>query len=272
MLSFFSWYLLLTLLGWLTFPIAYYLFPALADRGYTLARAFGLLIWGYVFWLFASLGIAQNDLGGLLLGLLILGSLSAWAFVKCKSEIIQWTRSNRRLIFTTEILFLVAFGLMTLFRAANPEIIGTEKPMELMFINGIMNSPVFPPRDLWLSGYSISYYYFGYVMASMLGIFTGTPATMAFNLMVALIFGLSAVGAYGILYNLLANHQLQITNNQSKIVNRQSLALSLPLLSCFWSPTLKVSSTYCIAKDFSGHSIQMALLHPASGHGLISRI
>src|SRR5215208_7308996 len=82
-----------------------------------------------------------------------------------------------------------------------------ETPMELMFINGIMNSPTFPPRDLWLSGYSISYYYFGYVMASMLALFTGTPATMAFNLMIALVFGLSAVGAYGILYNLLANYR-----------------------------------------------------------------
>src|SRR5439155_20343804 len=85
-----------------------------------------------------------------------------------------------------------------------PEILGTEKPMELMMINGIMNSPTFPPRDLWLSGYSISYYHFGYVMTSMLAIFTGVPATLAFNLMIALIFGLSAIGAYGVLYNLLA--------------------------------------------------------------------
>ena len=217
MTAFFSWYLLILLLGWLTFPLAYYLFPALADRGYTLSRAFGLLIWGYVFWLFASLGIAQNDLGGLLLGLVILGGLSAWAFVRCRSEIIEWTQSNRRLILATEILFLVAFGLMTFFRAANPEIVGTEKPMELMFINGIMNSPAFPPRDLWLSGYSISYYYFGYVMASMLAIFTGTSATMAFNLMIALIFGLSAVGAYGILYNLLAHYKFPITGDQHSI-------------------------------------------------------
>jgi YYY domain-containing protein len=222
MLSFFSWYILITLLGGLTFPLAYYLFPGLADRGYTLSRALGLLIWGYVFWLFASLGVAQNDLGGLLLGLIILGGLSAWAFVKCKPEIIQWTQSNRRLILVTEVLFLAAFGLMTFFRAANPEITGTEKPMELMFINGIMNSPAFPPRDLWLSGYSISYYYFGYVMAAMLAMFTGTPATIAFNLMVPLIFSLSVVGAYGILYNLLANNQLQITNHKSSAINRQS--------------------------------------------------
>jgi YYY domain-containing protein len=207
MTAFISWYLLITLLGWLTFPLAYCIFPALADRGYTLARAFGLLIWGYAFWLFASLGIAQNDIGGLLLGLVILGGLSAWLFVNRKLEIGSWLGENRRLILTTEILFLVTFGLMAFFRAANPEIVGTEKPMELMFINGIMNSPTFPPRDLWLSGYSISYYYFGYVMAALLAMFTGVPATMAFNLMIALIFGLSAVGAYGILYNLLTMHQ-----------------------------------------------------------------
>jgi YYY domain-containing protein len=207
MSGFLSWYILITLLGWITFPLAYRLFPALSDRGYTLSRALGLLIWGYVFWLFASLGIAQNDMGGLLLGLVILAGLSAWAIVNRKSEIVNWLSENRRLILTTEILFLLAFAVMALIRSANPEIVGTEKPMELMMIHGILNSPTFPPRDLWLSGYSISYYYFGYVMTSMLAMITGVPATMAFNLMIALVFSLSAVGAYGILYNLLANHR-----------------------------------------------------------------
>jgi YYY domain-containing protein len=235
MTAFLSWYLLITILGWLTLPLAYYLFPALTDRGYTFSRALGLLVWGYVFWLLASFGIAQNDIGGLLLGLVILGGLSAWAFINCRSEIINWFNENRRLIITTESLFLLAFGFMAFVRAANPEIVGTEKPMELMFINGILNSPTFPPRDLWLSGYSISYYYFGYVMASMLAMFTGVPGTMAFNLMVSLIFGLSAVGAYGILYNLLANYRLPITNlpitnSQSSIENRKPSIIT-PLLA-----------------------------------------
>ena len=273
MTAFISWYLLITVLGWLTFPLAHRLFSALSDRGYILSRAFGLLIWGYVFWLSASLGIAQNDLGGLLLGLVILGSLSVWAFVNQKSELTNWLQSNRRLVITTEILFLVAFGLMASFRAANPEIVGTEKPMELMFINGIMNSPAFPPRDLWLSGYSISYYYFGYVMASMLAIFTGTPATMAFNLMIALIFGLSAVGAYGVLYNLLAQNPLQTTRHKSSTVTRQSSVFSPLLAPSFFSfsLTLKDFWMYCIAKDFSGFSIRMALPPRVSGHGSTSR-
>ncbi len=207
MSSLFSWYLLITFLGWLTFPLAYKLFPALSDRGYTLSRAFGLLVWGYIFWIFASLGLAQNDIGGLLLGLIVLGSLSAWAYFTSPAPrhlpLYDWLKQNKSLILTTELLFLLAFAFMAFVRSANPEIVGTEKPMELMMINGIMNSPTFPPRDLWLSGYSISYYHFGYVMTSMLAKFTSVPATMAFNLMLALVFSLSAIGAYGILYNLL---------------------------------------------------------------------
>ena len=215
MTSFLTWYILITLLGWITFPLAYRLLPALKDRGYTLSRALGLLIWGYVFWLFGSLGIAQNDMGGLLLGLVILGGLSAWGIVNRKSEVIHWLDENRRLILTAELLFLFAFAFMAFVRSANPEIVGTEKPMELMMIHGILNSPVFPPRDLWLSGYSISYYYFGYVMTSMLAMFTGTPATMAFNLMIALIFALCALGAYGILYNLLRTAQSSEVEDQT---------------------------------------------------------
>jgi YYY domain-containing protein len=224
MSGFFAWYVLITLLGWLTFPLAYCLFPALRDRGYTLSRALGLLIWGYVFWLFASLGIAQNDMGGLLLGLVVLGGLSIWAFLSLQSPVsnsplLSFLKSNRRLIIVAEVLFFLAFVLMAFIRSANPEIVGTEKPMELMMIHGILNSPTFPPRDLWLSGYSISYYYFGYVMTSMLAMFTGVPATMAFNLMIALVFALSAVGAYGILYNLLANHRKTFQQDELPITD-----------------------------------------------------
>ena len=240
MTAFISWYILITLLGWITFPLAYRLFPALVDRGYTLSRAFGLMIWGFVFWLFATLGIAQNDIGGLLLGLMVLGGLSVWAFtakheshstdimVNDLLSTISWIKENTKLIITTEILFLVAFGFMAFFRSANPEILGTEKPMELMFINGIMNSPAFPPRDLWLSGYSISYYYFGYVMTAMLATFTGVPATMAFNLMLALVFGLAAVGAYGILYNLLA--MPRTANGESQTLKKTRSSFFFPLL------------------------------------------
>ena len=73
-------------------------------------------------------------------------------------------------------------------RAGNPELDGTERPMELMFINSILRSQTFPPHDSWLSGYAISYYYFGYVMTAMLAKLAGLTGSVAHNLMTSLIF------------------------------------------------------------------------------------
>jgi YYY domain-containing protein len=221
MTAFFSWYILITLLGWLTFPLAYRLFPALMDRGYTLARAAGLLVWGFAFWWLSTLGFVHNDVSGLVLALFVLAGLSAWALfgidggrrtedggsrssVFGPRSLFVWLRQNWKVILTTEILFLLSFAFLAFIRSANPDILGTEKPMELAFINGILRSPTFPPRDPWLSGYAISYYYFGYVLTAMLARMTSVPGTLAFNLMLALVFALASIGAYGILYNLLA--------------------------------------------------------------------
>jgi YYY domain-containing protein len=229
--SFFFWYFLITILGWLTFPLAYTLFPALADRGYTLSRAAGLLIWSYLFWLFASLGVAQNDTGGIMLALVILVVLSAISIVYRPqgSSIVDFVKTNLALILTTEILFLAAFSFLAFVRSANPELISTEKPMELAFINGILRSPAFPPQDPWLSGYAISYYYFGYVMTAMLARLSNINGSMAHNLMLSLIFALGAVGSYGILYNLLT--QLRITNYKLQIESHAPRPMLLALLS-----------------------------------------
>ena len=219
MLQFIIWYITITILGLLTFPLAYRLLPALADRGYALSRSLGLLIWAFVFWLAVSLGISQNTVGGLLLALAVLAGLSVWANWRVEQTpgttdgasarrftlqpVFDWLKSNLRYIFSIEILFLLAFVALAFVRANNPDLTGTEKPMEIAFINAIVHSPSFPPHDPWLSGYAISYYYFGYVMTAMLAEITATVGSVAFNLMISLVFALSAIGAYGLLYNLL---------------------------------------------------------------------
>ena len=199
------WYVMLVLLGWLAFPLAYRLFPSLTDRGFTFSRIVGMLLWGYIFWLMASLGILRNDPGGLLFALCVLLLLSGWALRGIHlGELVSWLREHKRLVIVTELLFLCAFGVWAAVRAANPEILATEKPMELAFINAILRSPTFPPHDPWLSGYAISYYYFGYVMVAMLAKLGGVPGGVAFNLGICMVFAMSALGAYGMVYNLLA--------------------------------------------------------------------
>jgi YYY domain-containing protein len=226
--SFFLWYFTITLLGWIAFPIAYRLLPLLPDRGYTLSRALGLLVWGFIFWLLASLGVLQNSVSGVTLALFLLAGLTAWAaWGKRFHEMWGWILSHKKLVLVSEGVFLAAFAVWAFVRAANPDISGTEKPMELAFINAILRSPAFPPNDPWLSGYAISYYYFGYVIVTLLIRVTGVDSGIAFNLAVALWFALTALGAYGLVFNLL--QMWQVRSNKGERWGLYSLPLLGPV-------------------------------------------
>lgn len=205
MISLLLWYGVLAALGWAIFPIVFKLLPGLAERGFTLTRTFGLLLWGYIFWILGTMGILENNRPGILFSLFVLLCASGWMVWKTGwEEIREWLRENRPVIITAEILFLAAFLAWGFVRANNPEIMGTEKPMELAFINAIQRSADFPPHDPWMSGYSISYYYFGYLLVAMLATLTATAGSVAFNLGNVMVFSLTAITAYGLVYNLAA--------------------------------------------------------------------
>jgi len=205
MLDFIAWYVLVTALGWIVFPLLYRVLPNIPGRGFTFSKIFGLLFWGYFYWILGRLGFTANNLAGLVFTLLlVIGSTLLILKKKGAKDLLEWIRSNWQLIITTEVLFLVTFAGWALIRSLNPEIQGTEKPMELAFINAILHSETLPPNDPWLSGYAISYYYFGYLLVAMIAKFTGTLGSIAFNLGVSLTFALAAVGSFGTLYNLLA--------------------------------------------------------------------
>lgn len=200
-----SWYLVISLVGIGALPLAYRFFNRLPGRGLTLARPLGLLIWAYLFWLFNSLGILQNDPGGQIAafaGLLLISYLTTRGGKF--NEMRAWLKAARRDIWISEALFLVFFIGWALVRGMNPEAAYTEKPMELAFINSILRSPTFPPQDPWLSGYAISYYYFGYVMIAMLTRITGVAASVGFNLTSALWFAMTAAALYGVVYDITA--------------------------------------------------------------------
>ena len=202
-----GWWFITTLAGVAIFPLLFRLMPALADHGYTLARTAGVMFVGFIFWFLASVGLLQNDPSSIVFAWLLVILCSVVAWLKWDErpsvqELKAWGRENLPLIIITEVLFLVAFFAWAFIRAHNPEITSTEKPMEMMFINGIRNSATFPPQDPWLSGYSISYYYFGYVIAAGLADLSGISTGLAFNLTNALLFALTAVGAFGVTYNL----------------------------------------------------------------------
>jgi YYY domain-containing protein len=205
LLPFFAWYLAAVAAGIVALPLSFQLFRHLPDRGYTFAKALGLLATGWVFWFLGSLGFLRNDVSGVLFAALVVGAGGLlWLGRPGLATLRGWLSQQRGLVLGTEALFLGSFALMAFVRAHNPDIQGTEKPMEFMFINSILRSPAFPAHDAWLSGHAISYYYFGYVIIAALAHLTTTASSVAFNLGLALLFALTAAGAHGVVLNLIA--------------------------------------------------------------------
>jgi len=170
----FRWWTVVMVVGVLATPLTLLVLKRLPDRGYAFVKLVGLLVVGYVFWLLGSLGFLDNNLGGILVALMVLGGLSFWSYRRLKAEdtngqpVIPWIKENWRYVLIAELVFALVFAVWTCVRAQNPAIMGTEKPMEFAFLNSLGRSPDFPPLDPWMSGFAISYYYFGYVIASVI--------------------------------------------------------------------------------------------------------
>jgi YYY domain-containing protein len=199
------WYAAIEIAGWLAFPLTDRFFRSLPDRGYTLSKLVGCLGVSYFFWVLGSLGIMRMDAGGLAASGAIMAAIGVfWLGVRRRRDLRAWLGDNRRYVIAVEILSLLAFTAFAYMRAHTPEILGTEKPMEFMFLNAILRSGSFPAHDAWLSGYAISYYHFGYIMIAALALATGTPSAIAFNLGLATLFALAALSSSGMALNLIA--------------------------------------------------------------------
>jgi YYY domain-containing protein len=92
-------------------------------------------------------------------------------------------------------LFWASTGVFLLIRAVGPAILGAEKFMDLAFLNSLARYPGMPPADPWMSGKTINYYYWGYLMAAAQAKLSGVPPLSAYNLAVATFAGYSFVSA-----------------------------------------------------------------------------
>jgi len=207
LLPFITWWLLLQLFGLVGLPMAFRLLGNLPDRGYVFARPLGLLLTGYLLWLGGSLGFWQNGAGGTLIAMLLVAGLGVWLYLSRPDKdvsIVSWLRAHSTYWLAVEVLFAVALLAWIVYKAYNPnlETAGGEKWMEIAFINATLRSDNFPPQDPWLSGFGISYYYFGYVLMAMVTRLSGLPAASAFNLFIPTLFALTLTGAFSLVYNL----------------------------------------------------------------------
>ncbi len=221
----FIWWFWVQIIGLIALPLSWWAFRPLPDRGYTLSKALGLLVWGYLLWLGATVGVFSNTMGGALFALAGVAALSYFAGREGlradengERPLLRWLVEHRSLILIAEGLFLLAFLAWAYVRAQSPDIAtaGGEKFMEIAFINGILTSRRFPPHDPWLAGYAISYYYFGYVMVAGLIQLSRVPAAVGFNVGFASWFALTVLSAFGVVGNLVGLAGQRFTDKSAR--------------------------------------------------------
>ena len=208
-----AWFIVLELIGLLSLPITLLVFRRLADRGYILGKAIGLLLVSWGGWLFASLRLAPFTWWELLIVVALMALVSFAIFTRHRLEFQRFALTRWRLILLEEGLFWIFFAIMLVIRMHNPDLwhpyLGGEKPMDLAYLTAIVRTPYFPAYDPWFAGGYINYYYFGFVFVATLIHLTGVVPYVAYNLAVPTFFAMTALGGFSIVLNFAVRWQDQ---------------------------------------------------------------
>jgi YYY domain-containing protein len=191
------WYGVLIAITWPLAPLAFWLGNRLPDRGAAIARPLAMLVAVFPAWFLASTGGIAFGAPAVWATILVIGA-AAWGWLLWRGGFDwSWARAMLVVEAASLLLFTAYIGL----RGFTPEILGTEKPMDVAFLASSARTTVMPPADPWFAGEPINYYYLGYLLQGMVARLAGVAPWVAFNLALATIFSLTIVGAFGIGWN-----------------------------------------------------------------------
>ena len=196
------WLLAIELIGLAAFPIAFLLFRNLPDHGFSVVKPLVLVAGPYALWVLGITHLAPVSRPAIIVAfsfIAIGGLCAAWTQ---RTRLAEFLRREWPTLIAVECVFLVFFLLWAWITSESPAISGTEKPMDFALLNASIQASYFPPEDPWLSGYPISYYYFGYLIMGFLTQLTGIASNVSYNLSISLVPALVAAGVFGLTHNL----------------------------------------------------------------------
>lgn len=193
---FLIWYLLMFAFGIIGLPITSHIFKNWQDKGYAFSKFIGLFAFGIIWWFFSAIKILPftQNVGWVLFILAMAGSLY-WIY-KTKFRITKY-------MIMSEILFLGTLLIWAYIRSFNPRAEGTEKMMNLAFMNSVNRTENFPPLDPWLAqGGNINYYYLGHYLFTLLGKVGNIAISYVYNYALITIIAQTFIGLFSIFLEL----------------------------------------------------------------------
>lgn len=179
-----QWWFTLFILGAVFLPVTSVLFKSFFDRGYIFAKLLGLITTSYIIFLLGVLHVIPFSLAGII-GIALILAIGSFLLLPKKKQLLQTLKKTSPLFLFEELVFLGILFFWTYIHGFNPDIHGLEKYMDFGFINSILRTEYFPPKDMWFTPLSINYYYFGHLATAVLTKLSNLSAAITFNLMLA---------------------------------------------------------------------------------------
>ncbi|MCL5113581.1 MAG: DUF2298 domain-containing protein [Patescibacteria group bacterium] len=253
----FQWWLTIFIIGTVFLPLTINLFSSFFDKGYVFSKIIGIAIISYATFILGITHIAPFTRFTLIFVLslsllfnLILNLAKIDNRLVLKNKILKSLKEKWFLFVLEEILFILTLLFWTFVKAHQPDIHGLEKYMDFGFVNSILRSDYFPPRDMWFTPFTINYYYFGHLTTAVLTKLSSIPSNITFNLMIATLFAFTFTTSFSIGANLMRELKKQSRHGGTKI--KIALAGSLTAFLLTFSGNFQI--IYAFFKGYIGEN------------------
>jgi YYY domain-containing protein len=200
------WWLTIIVFGLVVWPLLFVAFPALADRGYGMAKFTGMFLVAWIAWLLGVLRLRTWSGMGILFILVVLAVVGIVICWRQRGVLLAYIRSRWKLLLTIEALAAVLYLAWIGVRLTNPDLwhdaYEGEKPMDFAYFNAVLRSTIFPPIDPWYAGGYINYYYFGFVIVGAPTLLLGVIPSIAYNLILPTLYSAVGMAAFSLAFSM----------------------------------------------------------------------
>ncbi|MFL2677607.1 MAG: DUF2298 domain-containing protein [Dehalococcoidia bacterium] len=218
------WLIATSIIGIFSLPIFNRVSNNTNLTGYFISIPLFLVINGLISWLLFLL--IENYIVANFISVILLISFSIYELYKNRYLYIK--KIN---MFAVGAILIALFQIIYLiYRSFNPDLIGTEKIMDFMMLSSVYNSSEGIVRDIWFSGSSNPYYYFGYWIYSSLLKLLFIDLYIGYNLLLSITFSLSILVSGAISYNYLGDKIIRI----NKLIISSFTPLFIVFISNFY--------------------------------------
>ncbi|HEV2339775.1 MAG TPA: DUF2298 domain-containing protein [Patescibacteria group bacterium] len=195
-LSLLKWWGVLFSIGIVFLPVTVRFLGIFFDKGYAFSKIIGTIVLSYIILCVGELHLISFSTANCFLLLLWCGLLQlilhlSYSWKEMLQKVTKYIKTTWAFMLFEEILFLIALYFWSYIRTFAPDIHGLEKFMDYGFVNSILRSTYFPPKDMWYTPMPINYYYFGHLMTAVLTKLSFLSSNITFNLMIATLFALT---------------------------------------------------------------------------------